>query len=89
MHASIILANDVLEYSVLFSELADAYFERGLNEEALEVYQELAEHEEADSFLHLLSLSSANSAVWDRLAISTSSSKLDFVIGIYPISTLL
>jgi general transcription factor 3C polypeptide 3 (transcription factor C subunit 4) len=46
MHASIVLSSDVREYSVLFIDLADAYFELGMYDEALRIYIELGAHEE-------------------------------------------
>lgn len=41
MHARIILAQDVTEYSPLFTEIADAYFERAMYSEARPIYETL------------------------------------------------
>ena len=41
MHAKIILAQDVAEYAPLFSEIADAYFEREVYAEAGHIYEML------------------------------------------------
>ena len=41
MHAKIILAQDVAEYAPLFSEIADAYFEREMYAEAGHIYEML------------------------------------------------
>lgn len=38
-HADIILAQDVLEYGPLFTEIADAYFEREMYLEARHIYE--------------------------------------------------
>ncbi|KAF9032358.1 hypothetical protein BJ165DRAFT_1535052 [Panaeolus papilionaceus] len=38
-HASIILSSDVLDYSVLFLEIADAYFEKEMYEDAKVIYE--------------------------------------------------
>ena len=38
-HADIILAQDVLEYAPLFTEIADAYFEREMYAEARYIYE--------------------------------------------------
>lgn len=39
MHASIVLAEDVIDYAPLFVEIADAYFERALYAEARPIYE--------------------------------------------------
>jgi general transcription factor 3C polypeptide 3 (transcription factor C subunit 4) len=39
MHAAIVLSQDILDYAPLFSEIADAYFERELFGEALGIYE--------------------------------------------------
>ncbi|KDQ49967.1 hypothetical protein JAAARDRAFT_42458 [Jaapia argillacea MUCL 33604] len=39
MHANIVLAQDVLDYAPLFGEIADAYFERKVYEEARPIYE--------------------------------------------------
>lgn len=41
MHANIVLSQDVSEYAPLFSEIADAYFERGMYSEARGIYEKL------------------------------------------------
>ena len=40
-HADVILAQDVLEYAPLFTEIADAYFEREMYAEARHIYEAL------------------------------------------------
>ena len=47
MHGTLVLDNDIREYSPLFLELAGAYYDKGLYEAALRVYEELATHHEA------------------------------------------
>jgi hypothetical protein len=86
MHASVVLSLDVLEYSVLFKELADVYFEQGMYTEALRVYLDLATHDEVS---HLHSLAGAVSYVLKSLcrqARYISSCRLGLVIAICPIS---
>jgi general transcription factor 3C polypeptide 3 (transcription factor C subunit 4) len=39
LHANAVLAEDVLDYSVLFAEIADAYFEREMYAEAKPIYE--------------------------------------------------
>lgn len=39
MHANAVLSEDVLDYSVLFAEIADAYFEREMYAEAKPIYE--------------------------------------------------
>ncbi len=39
LHANVVLAEDVLDYSVLFAEIADAYFEKELFAEAKPIYE--------------------------------------------------
>jgi general transcription factor 3C polypeptide 3 (transcription factor C subunit 4) len=39
LHANSVLAEEVLDYFVLFAEIADAYFERGLYAEAKPIYE--------------------------------------------------
>ncbi|KAH9476509.1 Transcription factor tau subunit sfc4 [Psilocybe cubensis] len=39
LHANCVLSEDVLDYSVLFAEIADAYFERGMFAEAKPIYE--------------------------------------------------
>jgi general transcription factor 3C polypeptide 3 (transcription factor C subunit 4) len=39
LHANAVLAEDVIDYSILFAEIADAYFDRGMYEEAKPIYE--------------------------------------------------
>ena len=39
LHANVVLAEDVLDYSVLFAEIADAYFEKELFADAKPIYE--------------------------------------------------
>ena len=41
MHANIVLSQDIADYAALFSEIADAYFERELYEDAAHIYEML------------------------------------------------
>ncbi|TFK26991.1 TPR-like protein [Coprinopsis marcescibilis] len=52
-HANIVLAEDVLDYAVLFSEIADAYFDRELWAEAKPIY-ELLGGDPATSSIYIL-----------------------------------
>lgn len=45
-HFAIILEEDVAEFPELFGAVADAYLDKGMHTEALEVYQDIAEDEE-------------------------------------------
>ncbi|KAM5536661.1 hypothetical protein V8D89_009756 [Ganoderma adspersum] len=53
MHAKIILAQDVAEYAPLFSEIADAYFEREMYGEAGHIYEMLG-GDAGTSSMHVL-----------------------------------
>lgn len=66
MHASIVLSTEhVVEYSILFEELANVYFDLAMYEEAREIYIKLATRNEVcwiiTSSLCDLSLSQTNS----------------------------
>lgn len=39
MHANAVLSEEVLDYAVLFGEIADAYFEREMYAEAKPIYE--------------------------------------------------
>lgn len=41
MHANVVLSQDPLDYAPLFSEIADAYFEREMYAEAVQIYETL------------------------------------------------
>jgi general transcription factor 3C polypeptide 3 (transcription factor C subunit 4) len=41
MHANIVLSQDILDYSPLFGEIADAYFEREMYAGAVRIYETL------------------------------------------------
>ncbi|KDQ11782.1 hypothetical protein BOTBODRAFT_113883 [Botryobasidium botryosum FD-172 SS1] len=56
MHCDIILAHDVLEYHVLFNEIAETYIEQGMYAEALKIFEELAAEQETTSLGVLLNL---------------------------------
>ncbi|KAF9481095.1 TPR-like protein [Pholiota conissans] len=53
LHANTVLAEDVLDYSVLFAEIADAYFEREMYAEAKPIY-ELLGGDPATSSIYIL-----------------------------------
>ncbi|KAF8957215.1 hypothetical protein BDZ97DRAFT_1924824 [Flammula alnicola] len=53
LHANAVLAEDVLDYSVLFAEIADAYFEREMYAEAKPIY-ELLGGDSATSSIYIL-----------------------------------
>jgi hypothetical protein len=44
LHANAVLSEEVLDYSVLFAEIADAYFEREMYAEAKPIYELLGGH---------------------------------------------
>ncbi|EJD52995.1 TPR-like protein [Auricularia subglabra TFB-10046 SS5] len=48
-HANVILAGDIREWATLYGEIADAYFEQRLFEDALPIYERLTENEETSS----------------------------------------
>ncbi|KAF8327415.1 uncharacterized protein EI90DRAFT_3127081 [Cantharellus anzutake] len=55
MHASIVLATeDVVEFSILFEELANVYFDLGMYEDAREIYIKLATQNETNSTFIIL-----------------------------------
>lgn len=41
MHASLVLAHDVMDYAPLFAEIADAFFERNMFADARPIYETL------------------------------------------------
>ncbi|PPQ68724.1 hypothetical protein CVT26_003630 [Gymnopilus dilepis] len=53
LHANAVLSEEVLDYSVLFAEIADAYFERGMYAEAKPIY-ELLGGDPATSSIYIL-----------------------------------
>ncbi|KAJ6486311.1 hypothetical protein DFH09DRAFT_1265926 [Mycena vulgaris] len=53
-HAEVVLAQDLLDYAPLFTEIADAYFERGLFAEARVVYELLGASDTTSSVYILL-----------------------------------
>lgn len=53
MHASIVLAQDVLDYAALFGEIADSYFEREMYADARPIYEVLGA-DPATSSLYIL-----------------------------------
>ncbi|KAF8153752.1 hypothetical protein B0H34DRAFT_65394 [Crassisporium funariophilum] len=53
LHVNAVLAEDVLDYSVLFAEIADAYFEREMYAEAKPIY-ELLGGDSATSSIYIL-----------------------------------
>ena len=53
MHAEIILAQSIEDYSPLFAELADAYFERSMFAHARPVYEMLGAEAAVSSLLSL------------------------------------
>ncbi|KAJ7648353.1 TPR-like protein [Mycena polygramma] len=54
VHADVVLAQDILDYASLFSEIADAYFERNLFNEAWAIYEVLGQNETTSSVYILL-----------------------------------
>ena len=55
MHANIVLSQDLIDYSPLFVEIADAYFDREMYAEASTLYELLGEDAAVSlSFLTLL-----------------------------------
>jgi general transcription factor 3C polypeptide 3 (transcription factor C subunit 4) len=52
MHANIVLSQDILDYSPLFVEIADAYFDQEMYKEASPLYEVLGE-DAAVSLFHL------------------------------------
>ncbi|KAF9011799.1 hypothetical protein BDQ17DRAFT_1420213 [Cyathus striatus] len=66
LHANAVLAEDVLDYAVLFAEIADAYFERGMYVEAKPIY-ELLGGDPATSSLYILLQTAACLRMLDEL----------------------
>ncbi|KAJ3890163.1 hypothetical protein GG344DRAFT_89051 [Lentinula edodes] len=58
VHANIVLQEDVLDYAVLFIEIADAYYERGMWAEAKPVYEILGTDASTSSVYILLQTAS-------------------------------
>ncbi|KAG1847190.1 hypothetical protein DFJ58DRAFT_891875 [Suillus subalutaceus] len=54
MHASIVLAQDVLDYAALFGEIADSYFEREMYADARPIYEVLGADPATSSFYVLI-----------------------------------
>ena len=48
LHASAVLSEDVLDYSVLFGKIADAYFKRKMHAEAKPIYELLGLYPDVD-----------------------------------------
>ncbi|KAH9893442.1 TPR-like protein [Cubamyces lactineus] len=65
MHAKIILAQDAAEYAPLFSEIADAYFERELYAEAGHIYEMLGGDAGTSSMYVLLQAASCRRMIGD------------------------
>ncbi|CDO69335.1 hypothetical protein BN946_scf184746.g16 [Trametes cinnabarina] len=65
MHARIVLAQDAVEYAPLFSEIADAYFERELYSEAGHIYEMLGGDAGTSSMYVLLQAASCRRMVGD------------------------
>ncbi|KAI1783533.1 TPR-like protein [Ganoderma leucocontextum] len=65
MHAKIILAQDVAEYAPLFSEIADAYFEREMYSEAGHIYEMLGGDAGTSSMYVLLQAGACRRMVGD------------------------
>ncbi|KAJ7448791.1 TPR-like protein [Mycena latifolia] len=54
VHAEIILSQDILDYAPLFTEIADAYFERELYAEARQIYELLGANDTTSSVYIML-----------------------------------
>ncbi|KAG8908776.1 transcription factor TFIIIC subunit tfc4 [Tulasnella sp. 403] len=65
MHGSVVLKNDAREYYLLFTELAGAYFDKGLYAPALRVYEELAAHDETSTVDVLMQISACHRYLGD------------------------
>ncbi|KAI0730796.1 TPR-like protein [Earliella scabrosa] len=65
MHAKIILAQDVAEYAPLFSEIADAYFEKEMYSEAGHIYEMLGGDAGTSSMYVLLQAAACRRMVGD------------------------
>ncbi|KAH9921621.1 TPR-like protein [Fomitopsis serialis] len=64
-HADLILAQDVLEYAPLFTEIGDAYFEREMYPEARHIYEILGGDAGTSSFYVLLQAAACRRMVGD------------------------
>ncbi|KAI0333808.1 TPR-like protein [Cubamyces sp. BRFM 1775] len=65
MHAKIVLAQDAAEYAPLFSEIADAYFEREMYAEAGHIYEMLGGDAGTSSMYVLLQAASCRRMIGD------------------------
>ncbi|EIW58576.1 TPR-like protein [Trametes versicolor FP-101664 SS1] len=65
MHAKIVLAQDTAEYSALFSEIADAYFEREMYAEAGHIYEMLGGDAGTSSMYVLLQAAACRRMIGD------------------------
>ncbi|KII83764.1 hypothetical protein PLICRDRAFT_118961 [Plicaturopsis crispa FD-325 SS-3] len=65
IHAAVVLSQEVLDYAALFSEIADAYYERDMYAEALPIYEILSEHVETSSLHILLQVASCHRMLGD------------------------
>lgn len=63
VHTSIILAHDVLDYAPLFSEIADAFFERELYKDAQPIYETLGSNATTSSVYVLLQAAACRRAL--------------------------
>ena len=64
MHANIILSQDLLDYSPLFVEIADAYFDREMYAEASPLYELLGQ--DAAVWLSILPSTRADHGALDK-----------------------
>ncbi|RPD58991.1 TPR-like protein [Lentinus tigrinus ALCF2SS1-7] len=65
MHAQVVLAQDVAEYAPLFSEIADAYFDREMYAEAGHIYEMLGGNEGTNSIYVFLQAAACRRMVGD------------------------
>ncbi|KAG8960659.1 transcription factor TFIIIC subunit tfc4 [Tulasnella sp. 419] len=83
LHASLVLANDTLEYASLFLEIASAYFERGLYEQALRVYEELAGYDEISTVDILLQIGACHHHLDD---LEKSIEVMQYILQVDPVN---
>lgn len=76
MHANIVLSQDITEYAPLFSEIADAYFEREMYAEAGHIYEMLGADAGVSVRPHMMLFAHL---AWYRQAVCTSFCKLQRV----------
>ena len=82
MHPNVVLSEEVLDYSVLFAEIADAYFEREMYAEAKPIY-ELLGGNSSNSSMHekRRRIAGSRRRLWTWLVFPPFSNAVSYILG--------